>query len=68
MTSRDSNRDGAIAVATDYLDSGGFEADLARRVAIPSETQSVAASGPSYGKIRQACWAWPLSPYFSSLP
>ena len=35
-----STRDGAIARATDYLDNGSFEADLARRVAIPSESQT----------------------------
>jgi len=34
-----SDRAAAIARATDYLDSGAFEADLARRVAIPSESQ-----------------------------
>jgi hypothetical protein len=33
-------RNDAIALATDYLDSGDFEADLARRVAIPSESQT----------------------------
>ena len=32
-------RDAAIAAATDYLTSGGFEADLTRRVAIPTESQ-----------------------------
>ena len=36
----DPSRDGAIALATDYHDSGDFEADLARRVAIPSESQT----------------------------
>jgi len=40
MPSRDPDRDGAITLATDYLDSGGFEADLARRVAIPSQSQT----------------------------
>ncbi len=40
MPSRDPSREGAIDLATDYLDSGGFEADLARRVAIPSESQT----------------------------
>ena len=35
-------RDEAVVAATDYLDSGGFEADLARRVAIPSESQTKA--------------------------
>jgi len=32
-------RDAAIARARDYLTSGAFEADLARRVAIPTESQ-----------------------------
>ena len=35
-------RDDAVARALDYLDGGGFEADLARRVAIPSESQTKA--------------------------
>jgi acetylornithine deacetylase/succinyl-diaminopimelate desuccinylase-like protein len=34
-------REDAVARATDYLDSGGFEADMARRVAIPSESQEL---------------------------
>jgi acetylornithine deacetylase/succinyl-diaminopimelate desuccinylase-like protein len=34
------DRDTAVARATDYLDNGSFEADLARRVAIPSESQT----------------------------
>ena len=33
------SRDDAIAYAADYLASGAFEADLARRVAIPTESQ-----------------------------
>ena len=33
-------RDAAIAAATDYLTSGAFEEDLARRVAIPTESQT----------------------------
>lgn len=33
------SRNDAISRATDYIDSGAFEADLARRVAIPSESQ-----------------------------
>ena len=32
-------RDRAIAAAEAYFDEGGFAADLARRVAIPSESQ-----------------------------
>lgn len=34
------SRTGAITRATSYLDSGQFEADLARRVAIPTESQT----------------------------
>ncbi|HEX6958375.1 MAG TPA: M20 family metallopeptidase [Ferrovibrio sp.] len=33
-------RDAAIRAATAYLDEGGFAADLARRVAIPTESQN----------------------------
>ena len=40
MPSRYADREAAITLATDYLDDGGFEADLARRVAIPSESQT----------------------------
>ncbi|MBX3455838.1 M20 family metallopeptidase [Ferrovibrio sp.] len=34
------SRDAAIQAATRYLDEGGFVADLARRVAIPTESQN----------------------------
>ena len=34
------SRDDAMARAADYFDRGEFEADLARRVAIPSESQT----------------------------
>src|SRR6185437_6456617 len=34
------SRDAAIARAADYFDGGGFKADLARRVAIPTESQN----------------------------
>ncbi|HEY4747904.1 MAG TPA: hypothetical protein VIH38_10070, partial [Steroidobacteraceae bacterium] len=34
------SRDAAIARAADYFDTGGFKADLARRVAIPTESQN----------------------------
>src|SRR5262245_50793957 len=34
------SRDAAIARAADHFDSGGFKADLARRVAIPTERQT----------------------------
>ena len=34
-----SSRSGAISRATTYLESGAFEADMARRVAIPTESQ-----------------------------
>ena len=40
MSSRPPLRDDAITRATNYLDSGDFEADLARRVAIPTESQT----------------------------
>ena len=33
-------RAAAIARATDYFDTGAFKADLARRVAIPTESQN----------------------------
>lgn len=36
------SRTGAISKATTYIDSGRFEADLARRVAIPTESQTPA--------------------------
>lgn len=39
------SRDAAIRAATDYLDGGGFAADLARRVAIPTESQNPNRSG-----------------------
>jgi acetylornithine deacetylase/succinyl-diaminopimelate desuccinylase-like protein len=34
------SRQGAIAAAEKYFDTGGFHADLARRVAIPTESQN----------------------------
>ena len=34
------SRDDAVARATDYFDDGTFEAEMARRVAIPSESQT----------------------------
>ena len=34
------SRDAAIARAADYFDGGGFKTDLARRVAIPTESQN----------------------------
>src|SRR5262249_60091997 len=39
------SRDAAIARAADYFDSGGFKADLARRVAIPTESQNPDRAG-----------------------
>jgi len=33
------SRQDAVARATDYFESGAFRADLARRVAIPTESQ-----------------------------
>lgn len=34
------SREDAVSRATDYLDGGAFEAEMARRVAIPSESQT----------------------------
>jgi acetylornithine deacetylase/succinyl-diaminopimelate desuccinylase-like protein len=39
------SRDAAIARAADYFDSGGFKADLARRIAIPTESQNPDRAG-----------------------
>src|SRR5215831_11716701 len=39
------SRDATIARAADYFDSGGFKADLARRVAIPTESQNPERAG-----------------------
>jgi acetylornithine deacetylase/succinyl-diaminopimelate desuccinylase-like protein len=39
------SRDAAIAAAERYFDEGGFARDLARRVAIPSESQSAEGQG-----------------------
>src|SRR5262252_6222653 len=39
------SRDAAIARAADYFDTGGFKADLARRVAIPTESQNPDRAG-----------------------
>src|SRR5262249_19598549 len=39
------SRETAIARAADYFDTGGFKSDLARRVAIPTESQNP-ARGP----------------------
>jgi acetylornithine deacetylase/succinyl-diaminopimelate desuccinylase-like protein len=39
------SRERAIARATDYFDSGAFKADLARRIAIPSESQNPDRTG-----------------------
>jgi acetylornithine deacetylase/succinyl-diaminopimelate desuccinylase-like protein len=39
------SRDAAIARAADYFDSGRFKADLARRVAIPTESQNPDRAG-----------------------
>src|SRR5260370_41382659 len=36
------SRDAAIKLAETYFDSGGFKVDLARRVAIPTESQNPA--------------------------
>ena len=39
------SREAAIRRAEAYFDSGGFEADLARRVAIPTESQNPDRAG-----------------------
>jgi acetylornithine deacetylase/succinyl-diaminopimelate desuccinylase-like protein len=39
-------REGAVARARQYVTQGGFETDLARRVAIPTESQALPASRP----------------------
>jgi len=39
------SRDAAIARAERYFDSGGFKADLARRVAVPTESQNPDRAG-----------------------
>jgi acetylornithine deacetylase/succinyl-diaminopimelate desuccinylase-like protein len=39
------SRDVTIARAADYFDSGGFKADLARRIAIPTESQNPERAG-----------------------
>src|SRR5882757_5077050 len=39
------SRDAAIARATAYFDTGAFKADLARRVAIPTESQNPDRAG-----------------------
>ena len=39
------SRDAAVARARDYFDSGTFKSDLARRVAIPTESQNPARAG-----------------------
>src|SRR6266700_6529276 len=39
------SRDTAVARAAEYFDSGAFKADLARRVAIPSESQNPDRAG-----------------------
>ena len=43
-------RDRAIAAAEAYFDEGGFAADLARRVAIPTESQ-VRGAGVGAGAL-----------------
>ncbi len=40
LRNRTMSRQGAIARAERHFDSGAFKADLARRVAIPSESQN----------------------------
>ena len=49
-------RDRAIAAAEAYFDDGGFAEDLARRVAIPSESQ-VPERAPNRGSAAAATHA-----------
>jgi acetylornithine deacetylase/succinyl-diaminopimelate desuccinylase-like protein len=46
MNGGQGSRHGAIALAERYLSSGDFETDLARRVAMPTESQNKPASAP----------------------
>ena len=45
------SRDRAIAWAAEYFDSGRFFTDLARRVAIPSESQNPACEAPLFAYL-----------------
>ena len=56
-------RDRAIAAAEAYFDEGGFAEDLARRVAIPSESQVERGwRTTSTARSRRACSASALRP------
>src|SRR3954468_24482943 len=46
------SRDRALEHAQDYFDRGGFKADLARRVAIPTESQNPERVGELQRYIR----------------
>ena len=48
------SRDGAIGRARDYVTGGGFERDLARRVAIRTESQALPASRPELDRYVDA--------------
>jgi len=54
MTHATGTRTGATARARVYLDSGGFEADLARRVAFKTESQLLPASLPELRRYQEA--------------
>jgi acetylornithine deacetylase/succinyl-diaminopimelate desuccinylase-like protein len=54
MTHATGTRAGATARARAYLDSGGFEADLARRVAFKTESQLLPASLPELRRYQEA--------------
>ena len=52
--SSEPSRAGAIARACSYVDDGRFEADLARRVAIRTESQALPASLPELERYAPA--------------
>ena len=47
------SRDAAISAAQEYLTSGAFESDLARRVAIPTESQTPDGLPHTYTYLEQ---------------
>src|SRR6187401_3168327 len=56
-------RAGAVARARDYVESGAFETDLARRVAIRTESQLLPASLPELTRYLEA----EMAPAFARL-
>lgn len=57
-----SGREDAIAAAEEYFDAGGFRDDLARRVAIPTESQNPDRLGELYRYLEDE-----LTPYLEAL-